>query len=61
MYVHGIRKLFRFPSYVVAKISMTDDLAQVNLRRDKRCRLAGPGQAASRGDLSRRARDTCPR
>jgi len=42
MYVHGIRKLFRFPGYVVAKISMTCDLAQVNLRRDKRCRLACP-------------------
>jgi len=38
--VHGIRKLFRFPGYVVAKITMTDDLPQVNLRRDKRCRLA---------------------
>ncbi len=40
MYVHGIRKLFRFPGYVVAKISMTNDLAQVNFRRDRRCRLA---------------------
>jgi len=49
MYVHGIRKLFRFPGYVVAKISMTCDLAQVNLRRDKRCRLACPACGATMG------------
>ena len=49
MYVHGIRKLFRFPGHVVAKISMTDDLAQVNLRRDRRCRLACPACGATMG------------
>ncbi len=42
MYVHGIRKLFRLPGYVVAKISMTSDLVQVNLRRSKHHRLACP-------------------
>lgn len=47
MYVHGIRKLFRFAGYVVARISMTGDLVQVNLRRDARCRLACP--AGERG------------
>ena len=49
MYVHGIRKLFRFPGYVVAKIRMTNELAQVNLRRDKRCRLACPACGATMG------------
>ncbi|MCP4592426.1 MAG: ISL3 family transposase [bacterium] len=49
MYMHGIRKLFRFAGYVVEKISMTDDLAQVNLRRDKRCRLACPACDATMG------------
>jgi len=42
MYVHGIRALFRFPGYVVHKITMTPDVAQVFLRRDKRFRLACP-------------------
>jgi hypothetical protein len=41
--------LFRFPGYVVAKISMAGDLAQVNLRRDKRCRLACPACGATMG------------
>jgi len=49
MYVYGIRKLFSFPGYVVAKISMTSDLVQVNLRRDKRCRLACPACGATMG------------
>ena len=34
MYVYGTRKLFGLPGYVVAKISMTGDLVQVNLQRD---------------------------
>ena len=42
MYVYGIRTLFAFPGYVVAKISMSRDLVQVKLRRDKRYRLACP-------------------
>ena len=49
MYVHGIRKLFHFPGYVVAKISMTSDLVQVNLRRDRRCSLACPACGATMG------------
>lgn len=49
MYVHGIRKLFRFPGYVVAKVSMTSDLVQVNLRRDKRRRLVCPACGATMG------------
>lgn len=49
MYVHGIRKLFDFPGYVVARISMAADLLQVNLRRDGRCRLPCPTCGASMG------------
>jgi hypothetical protein len=49
MYVHGIRKLFRFAGYVVSKISMTSDLVQVNLRRSKRHRLACPVCGATMG------------
>jgi len=49
MYVRGIRKLFHFPGYVVAKISMTSDLVQVNLRRDKRRRLVCPTCGATMG------------
>ena len=47
MYVYGVRALFRFPGYVVAKISMSSDLVQVQLRRDKRCRLACPACGAT--------------
>jgi transposase len=42
MYVRGIRSLFSFPGYVVSKITMSGDLVQVNLRRDKRFRPACP-------------------
>ena len=42
MYVHGIRRLFAFAGYVVAKITMAADVGQVFLRRDKRFRLACP-------------------
>lgn len=49
MYVHGIRTFFAFPGYVVAKISMSSDLAQVKLRRDKRYRLACPNCDATMG------------
>ncbi len=31
MYVHGIRTLFPFPGYVVEKVTMTADIAQVIL------------------------------
>jgi len=49
MYVRGIRKLFAFKGYVVSKISMTNDLVQVNLRRDRRCRPACPACEATMG------------
>lgn len=42
MYVHGIRSLFRFPGFVVSKISMSTELVQVNLERDKRFGLVCP-------------------
>ena len=42
MYVHGIRALFPFPGYVVKKVTMAVDIAQVFLRRDERFRLACP-------------------
>jgi transposase len=43
MYVHGIRRLFVFDGYVVGKITMSRDLAQVFLRRDGRLGLRCPG------------------
>jgi len=42
MYVQGIRALFPFPGYVVKKVTMAVDIAQVFLRRDERFRLACP-------------------
>jgi len=42
MYVHGIRALFSFEGYVVKKVTMATDIAQVVLRRDRRFRLACP-------------------
>jgi transposase len=42
MYVYGIRSLFQFAGYVVSKISMSADVVQVNLERDKRFGLACP-------------------
>jgi transposase len=42
MYVHGIRSLFAFAGYVVEKITIARDLAQVNLRRDRRFGLRCP-------------------
>ncbi|MDP7163249.1 MAG: ISL3 family transposase [Phycisphaerae bacterium] len=47
MYVHGIRALFPFPGYVVQKVTMTADIAQVVLRRDRRFRLACPACGAT--------------
>lgn len=47
MYVHGIRTLFRFAGYVVDKITMAVDVAQVFLRPDKRFRLACPACGAT--------------
>jgi hypothetical protein len=38
MYVRGIRALFAFEGYVVHKITISGELVQVNLRRDRRCR-----------------------
>ena len=46
MYVHGIRALFPFPGYVVQKVTMAADIAQVVLRRDRRFRLACPACGA---------------
>jgi transposase len=43
MYVYGIRALFVFEGYVVQKITMSRDLAQVFLRRDGRHGLRCPG------------------
>ena len=42
MYVHGIRSLFSFPGYVVERIHLDADVAEVRLRRDRRFRLACP-------------------
>jgi transposase len=47
MYIRGIRSLFSFPGYVVSKISMSGELVQVNLRRDRRHRLACPACGAT--------------
>jgi transposase len=47
MYVHGIRRLFDFPGYVVEKITMGPGLGQVILRRDGRARLACPACGAT--------------
>ena len=47
MYVHRIRALFPFPGYVVQKITMAAEIAQVFLRRDRRFRLACPACGAS--------------
>lgn len=46
MYVRGIRSLFRFKGYVASSISMSAELVQVNLRRDKRFGPACPGCGA---------------
>jgi transposase len=42
MYVHGIRALFRFEGYVVQKITMSNEIVQVDLRRDGRRTLRCP-------------------
>ena len=47
MYVHGIRALFPFAGYVIQKLTMTTDIAQVILRRDRRFRLACPACGAT--------------
>lgn len=47
MYVHGIRTLFPFEGYVVHKVTMSGELVQVNLRRDRRYRLACPACGAT--------------
>ena len=49
MYVRGIRTLFPFRGYVVSRITMSADLVQVNLRRDKRFRLVCPGCGGTMG------------
>jgi transposase len=42
MYVHGIRNLWDFEGFVIEKIRVSEDLAQVTLRRDQRYRLECP-------------------
>lgn len=42
MYVSGFRRLFDFEGYVVERVRLSEDVAQVNLRRDKRFRLSCP-------------------
>jgi hypothetical protein len=49
MYVQGIRALFAFEGYVVSKITMSGEVVQVNLRRDRRFRLACPACGATMG------------
>lgn len=49
MYVYGIRRLFVFGGYIVTKISMTNELVQVNLRRDGRLALKCPSCGATMG------------
>ncbi len=49
MYVHGIRALFPFPGYVVQKVTLAADIAQVLLRRDRRVRLTCPACGAAMG------------
>ena len=43
MYVRGIRSLFAFAGYVVSRVSVSAQLVQVNLKRDKRYGLVCPG------------------
>ena len=60
MYVHGIRALFPFEGYVVEKITMASDIAQVILRRDRRFRLVCPacgGTMARNRSKTQTARD----
>jgi len=47
MYVHGIRRLFHFPGYVVDKITVGGPVGQVFLRRDGRVRLTCPSCGAA--------------
>lgn len=47
MYVRGIRSLFSFEGYIVQKITMAAEVAQIFLRRDRRYRLACPGCGAT--------------
>ena len=42
MYVHGMRSLFSFPGYVVQRVHLDGDVAQIDLRRDGRYRLSCP-------------------
>jgi len=60
MYVHGIRRLFDFPGYVIEKITIGPGIGQVILRRDGRRRLACPhcgGTMAVNRRLAQTARD----
>ncbi len=42
MYIQGSRKLFDFEGYCVEDSHVSEDLAQITLRRDQRYRLACP-------------------
>ena len=63
MYVHGIRALFPFPGYVVEKVTLTAEIAQVILRRDGRfrlaCRACGARRAANRTKTETASGTTC--
>jgi hypothetical protein len=52
MYVGGFRKLFAFKGYVIEKVRLTEELAQVNLRRDRRFNLTCPHCGAKMGKLT---------
>jgi len=42
MYVYGIRRLFPFEKYVLERIKVAEDAAEVRMRRDKRYNLTCP-------------------
>ena len=42
MYVKGIRKLFKFPKYMLEKISLNSNIVQAFLRHDRRFRIVCP-------------------
>lgn len=54
MYVHGMRSLFRFPGWVVKKITTDGDMTQVDLRVDGRCKFSCP-QCGKKMSVNRRA------
>jgi len=49
MYVGGFRKLFDSKGYVIEKVRLAEQLAQVNLRRDRRFNFTCPHCGAKMG------------